>query len=197
MHRIYSTLIEIMAASVFIIPVWSIYNKFFFHNWKRTIIYMIFGFYLTAILALVGFPSVTSLKIDFTVNIIPFVDMISDFVNACLNILLFLPFGFFLPTIWERFRNVKSIVLTGLIMTCFIEIFQIFTFRTTDINDIITNVVGTIIGYFIAHWITNDFTKYILSNAKIRDFYIICGSVTLIMFLFQPFISSLLWDMVL
>lgn len=197
MHRIYSTLIEIMAAAVFIIPIWSIYNKLFFHSVKRTIVYIVFGFYLTAILALVGFPSVILLKLDFSVNIVPFVDMISDFVNACLNILLFVPFGFFLPTLWSGFRNKKSVILTGLITTCVIEISQIFTFRTTDINDLVANTVGTIIGYYLAQSITKNFTEHTLSNSKSSDFYVICGSVVLIMFFLQPFISSLLWEMVL
>ena len=43
MYRIYSALIEIVAAAVFIIPIWCIYNKLCFHSWKRTIIYMVFG----------------------------------------------------------------------------------------------------------------------------------------------------------
>ena len=84
----------------------------------------------------------------------------------------------------------------GLITTFLIEISQIFTFRTTDINDIITNTAGTIIGYFVAHKITDSFTKRVLLNAKTSDFYVICGSVGVIMFLFQPFVSALLWEMV-
>lgn len=197
MYRIYGTLIEMIAAAVFIIPLWCIYNKIWFHSWKRTIIYLVFGFYLTALLALVGFPSVTSLKIDFTVNIIPFVDMVSDFINACLNILLFVPFGFFLPILWDKFRKIKNVALMGLLTTLFIEIIQIFTYRTTDINDVITNTIGTIVGYFIAQWITNKFTKRILLDSKMCDFYMICGTVGLVMFFFQPFVSSLLWEMVL
>ena len=189
MYRIYSALIEIVAAAVFIIPIWCIYNKLCFHSWKRTIIYMVFGFYFTAVLALVGFPNIASLKIDFTVNVIPFLDMVSDSINACLNVLLFVPFGFFLPILWDKFRNIKNIALMGFIVTSLIEISQIFTFRTSDINDIITNTVGTIIGYFIVHRITDNFTKRIFSNSKMGDFYIICVSVALIMFFLQPFIS--------
>ena len=196
MYRIYSMLIEIMAAAIFIVPIWCMYNKLCFHSWKRTIAYMVFGFYLTAVLALVGFPDITSLKVDFTVNIIPFIDMVSDFSNACLNILLFVPFGFLLPILWENFRNVKRVAFMGLITTFFIEISQIFTFRTTDINDIITNTVGTMIGYFIARRITGSFTKRVLLNSKMSDFYVICSSAGVIMFLFQPFVSSLLWEMV-
>ena len=144
MYRIYSALIEIVAAAVFIIPIWCIYNKLCFHSWKRTIIYMVFGLYFTAVLALVGFPNIASLKIDFSVNDIPFLNMVSDFINACLNILLFVPFGFFLPILWDKFRNIKNIALMGFIATSLIEISQIFTFRTSDINDIITNTVGSI-----------------------------------------------------
>ena len=82
-------------------------------------------------------------------------------------------------------------------MTSFIEIAQIFTGRATDIDDIITNIAGTLIGYFIVHRITDNFTKRIYSNSKMGDFYIICVSVALIMFFLQPFISSLLWEMIL
>ena len=197
MYRIYIALIEIVAAAVFIIPIWCVYNKLYFRSWKMTILYMVFGFYLTAVLALVGFPNIMSLKVELTVNIIPFVYMIDDFVNACLNVLLFVPFGFFLPVLWKEFRNAKKIFIAGFAMTSFVEIAQIFTGRTTDINDIITNIAGTLIGYLIAYWFTGVFTRRIVKNSKKNDFYIICASVVFIMFFFQPFISSLLWEMVL
>lgn len=44
MHRIYSVLFEIMAAAVFIIPIWVIYNKLFFHSVKSTIVYVVLDF---------------------------------------------------------------------------------------------------------------------------------------------------------
>ena len=97
----------------------------------------------------------------------------------------------------NSYLSLLSLALMGFIVTSLIEILQIFTFRTSDINDIITNTVGTIIGYFIVHRITDNFTKRIYSNSKMGDFYIICVSVALIMFFLQPFISSLLWKMVL
>ena len=187
MYRIYSALIEVVATAVFIIPIWCIYNKLCFHSWKRTIIYMVFGFYFTAVLALVGFPNIASLKIDFAVNVIPFLDMVSDFINAYLNILLFVPFGFFLPILWDKFRNIKNIALMGFIVTSLIEISQIFTFRTSDINDIITNTVGTINRYFIARWITGSLKKRVLLNSKKSDFYVICSSVVVSMFLFHHY----------
>ena len=91
MHRIYSALIDIVAAAIFIVPLLALYGKISLRSLKQTLIYIVFAFYLVAVLSLVGFPSVLSLNLDFTINIIPLVDMISDFVNACLNVLLFVP----------------------------------------------------------------------------------------------------------
>ena len=197
MSRIYNALIELVAATVFIIPVWCVYEKIFFQSWKRTLIYMIFGFYLVVVLALVGFPNITMSKMEFTVNLIPFIYMLSDLVNACLNVLLFVPFGFFLPMLWKEFRSIKRVALAGIVVTFFIEISQLFTGRATDIDDIITNSIGTLIGYFIVRFVTKNFTKRTLSDSKINDFYLICGSVGVIMFFLQPFVSTWLWGILL
>lgn len=196
MHRIYSALIEIAAASIFIIPIFSIYGKCRIHDVKRTCKYIVFGFYLVAVLALVGFPGITSMNLDLTVNVIPFVDMVTDFVNAGLNVLLFVPLGIFLPMLWDRYRDIRRTMLVAFCMTVGIEFSQIFTFRTTDINDVITNMVGTLVGYFVAKGITKNFTRYIKSNVEHMDLYFVCGIVALIMFLLQPFVSTLLWEVV-
>ena len=148
-------------------------------------------------LALVGFPNITMLQMEFTVNLIPFIYMLSDLVNACLNVLLFVPFGFFLPMLWKEFRSIKSVALAGIVATSFIEISQLFTGRATDIDDIITNSIGTLIGYFIVRFVTKNFTKRTLSDSKINDFYLICGSVGVIMFFLQPFVSTWLWGILL
>ncbi len=195
--RIFNTLIELAAAAVFILPLWCVYNKLYFRSWKRTGVYLIFGFYLTAVLALVGFPSITLLNLDPRVNLIPFVYMLPDLGNACLNLLLFVPLGLFLPTLWKEFRSMKQSLIAGLATTAFIELSQLFTGRATDIDDMITNCVGTVIGYWIARWVTSRFTKRVLPDPPIRDFYLICGSVGLIMFVVQPFVSSLLWALIL
>lgn len=198
MHRIFSALIEIAAASVFIIPLFGIYGKCVVHNWKRTLAYIIFGFYLVAVLALVGFPNVIDMNLEFTINVIPFVGMIADLVNTCLNVLLFVLLGIFLPILWKKYRDIKSTVLAAFGMTVGIEISQIFTYRTTDINDIITNIIGTLVGYLMVKRVTKNFTKNVSeSNAKNIDLYIICGAVVLIMFLLQPFISAALWEVML
>ena len=61
---------------------------------KKTFKYMIFGLYFAAILSIVGFPNLEELRIDLSINLIPLIDLKSDYLNATLNILLFIPFGF-------------------------------------------------------------------------------------------------------
>lgn len=61
---------------------------------------MIFGFYLTAVLALVGFPNIISLKVELTVNIILFVYLIVVFV-----MFFFQPF--ISSLLWEMLMLIK------------------------------------------------------------------------------------------
>jgi glycopeptide antibiotics resistance protein len=74
---------------------------------------------------------------------VPFKD--AFYITNILNIILFIPFGFFLPTLWKKYRNLKLTVCYGLLLTVFIEVSQLFTTaRTTNIDDIIMNSIGTI-----------------------------------------------------
>ena len=67
------------------------------------------------------------------------------FVNFMGNIFVFLPVGFVMPLVWRV--KAKNVIITGCLMSVFIEVFQIFTERVTDINDIMLNTLGTAIGY--------------------------------------------------
>ena len=66
-----------------------------------------------------------------------------------MNIFLFVPLGFLCPFISKSYQSVKNTLLIGCGLSVTIEIVQLFTlYRATDINDLITNIVGTLIGYF-------------------------------------------------
>lgn len=71
-------------------------------------------------------------------------------INILGNIILFLPFGFFLTM---RFKNINCLLkclLVGAFFSIFIEIVQLsIPNRWTDIDDVILNTVGTAIGYAI------------------------------------------------
>lgn len=67
--------------------------------------------------------------------------------NLLGNIFLFSPFGFFVPLFWRRMDSFTAIVFMGLAVTCFIEGTQYFIGRSTDIDDIMLNTIGVVIGY--------------------------------------------------
>lgn len=96
-----------------------------------------------------------------SVNLIPFQTILNYFhvnehvsgwssvslVNLLGNIFVFSPIGFFIPLLWRRMDSFKAILFIGLGVTCFIEGTQYFIGRSTDIDDIILNSIGVIIGY--------------------------------------------------
>lgn len=68
--------------------------------------------------------------------------------NVVGNILLFMPFGFF-TAYYTKNSKFKIILLITFISSFSIEIIQSLIGRTFDIDDIILNVVGSAIGFFI------------------------------------------------
>ncbi|MBE7099132.1 VanZ family protein [Bacillus cereus] len=66
-----------------------------------------------------------------------------------LNIVLFMPLGFLLPTIWPQFRKMKNTVCAGFLFSLAIELNQLLNNRITDIDDLFTNTLGAIIGYVL------------------------------------------------
>ncbi|KAB2442577.1 VanZ family protein [Bacillus luti] len=66
-----------------------------------------------------------------------------------LNIVLFMPLGFLLPTIWPHFRKMKNTVCAGFLFSLAIELSQLLNNRITDIDDLFTNTLGAIVGYLL------------------------------------------------
>nr|WP_243138808.1 VanZ family protein [Hungatella hathewayi] len=192
MYRIYSTGIETAAASAILIPILFLYHIFIFHNIKKTAAYILFSLYLAAICFLVGFPNIAGMRIVLSHNFIPLRGMLTDITNSYLNVLLFIPLGIFVPCLWPEYRSMMKTVGLGLMTSLGIEILQIFTFRATDIHDVITNVAGTMIGYLIGKLIINRFPQLNWLGCKERELYLLYVTVGVVMFFSQPFIQSVL-----
>lgn len=62
------------------------------------------------------------------------------------NFVLFMPWGFFLPLLWHRWRSFFRMTAMCLLLTCAIESIQLFIDRTVDIDDIIVNFLGSMSG---------------------------------------------------
>lgn len=66
------------------------------------------------------------------------------------NTAMFVPFGFFLP-ILTRIRRVKGIALAAAVVPLCFESAQLFFGRSLDVDDLICNAIGIVIGAMIAH----------------------------------------------
>lgn len=69
-------------------------------------------------------------------------------VNFPGNIVMFLPIGFFTALLSDKPRWWKS-TLAAAVLSLFIEVFQIFVSRGTDVDDLILNALGGLLG----HWV--------------------------------------------
>lgn len=148
-------------------------------NWWKELISFLFAIYIGMVVAVtlfpipIGFP--TSIEhVSLSINIIPFASIIKDIGqigiayggdvlfmiglivrNVGGNILLFMPLGFLVPIIWDTFKKAKNTILLGLAISISIELLQLIEslfsslVRITDIDDVICNVIGSVVGYFI------------------------------------------------
>lgn len=77
-----------------------------------------------------------------------FLGRLSNFINIAANILLFMPFGFLIPLGIVRMRSFMKTGLVGLGVTLSIELVQTVTgLGIFECDDILNNLVGTMIGY--------------------------------------------------
>lgn len=67
--------------------------------------------------------------------------------NILGNIIMFMPIGFLLPIIWCKYKNIYRCTIFGMLLSVTIEIMQMPLSRGTDIDDVILNTFGTVLGY--------------------------------------------------
>jgi len=91
------------------------------------------------------------------VNIVPFSS--EGAMTYALNVIMFMPLGFLLPFIWKQYRKLGKTVLTGAITSLAIELFQLFNNRSTDIDDLLMNTLGTVLGFYIFHFFDKRIIK--------------------------------------
>lgn len=108
----------------------------------RTLMLVVFIMYIFAVFYFTGVGTIFDLQrygIQLNagqINLLPFSKDI-DIAAYFLNVLLFVPFGFFLPFIWPNIDKLKYTVLSGFSFSLLIEISQLFNNRRTDIDDLI------------------------------------------------------------
>lgn len=112
--------------------------------------------YLSSVLFFTMMPVITSIPFMLDhpykpMNLVPFVDVLlgrGDFFRqVVLNVIMTLPFGFLFPLTRGRSAKFGVTVFFCFLMSLGIEILQPFFDRSSDITDLITNVIGGVLGY--------------------------------------------------
>lgn len=120
---------------------------------------IIFSITMVIIFSLTGISPMSGFHIDIKIeeiSFIPFVTIIEmlqggitfhTIINIIGNIVMFIPIGFFSPLLWTKLNSLKKIALFGLGISFIIEFTQLFLSRATDIDDLILNTSGAMLGY--------------------------------------------------
>ena len=107
--------------------------------------------YLNAMYIVIGVPGVQYICWDPTLNLIPFQDFSArNMEGMVLNAIMFAPLGFLLPAYFERYRHWGRTLAAGFLTSLTVELIQLFTFRATDVDDLIMNTLGTLVGFLLA-----------------------------------------------
>lgn len=107
-----------------------------------------------------------SMENSINYNLVPFKSIGSQIkhiseswalINLLGNIVPFVPFGFLLPIAYKRINSFVKAFSVGFLSVILIEVFQFITkLGSFDVDDIMLNSIGIIIGYFLI-WLVNRF----------------------------------------
>lgn len=117
-----------------------------------------------------------------TSNFIPFKEVFRYqifserfFRNVVGNLIMFMPYGFFV-SYFLRLDKKKIIFIMSLLVSVTIEITQLIIGRVFDVDDIMLNVCGGILGYFVYRFI-HHFKNKLPSIMKNDIFYNIVTTI--------------------
>ena len=185
---------------------------------ERIVIVYIFVYYLTGVLSFTGIPSiidivqnsfgiVTPKGLNFPpdeINLIPFRWLAEGLRLYIENILLFIPLGFMLPFIWKKYEVLWQTALSGITFSLIIELSQLFNGRITDIDDLLMNTLGALIGWVIFRLLKKHLAKLqekvSVQSANIEKIplllreevcFYMAGAFAGMFFVFYPFLRSL------
>jgi len=189
-----------LSTVLFLGLIWAVAVFFLKFKKKKDFAYLffftVFYAYMAKLIGVTQFPMYfsESMRINIgqnvweNMNLVPLSTITEkSIITSALNVLITIPFGFGMPFI-SRLR-VRGVVAAGFATSLFLEFFQFivalmagFTFRVVDINDVIFNTFGVLIGYVIfigfiriCRFITNklnmyqnDILKYILERPQVK-----------------------------
>ena len=152
------------------------------------------NYIINAMYIVVGVPGVQYICWDPTLNLIPFQDFsTSNITGMVLNAIMFAPLGFLLPAYFERYRRWGRTLAAGFLTSVAVELIQLFTFRATDVDDLILNTLGTLVGFLMAKLVFGHRIAVYRGKKDWLELVIINGIVLLIIvFVRYPLMEAIL-----
>lgn len=191
MGRINMMCLDAGICGLILFPVFLLLNRYYFQDRKKCFQYFILAVYLSGVFSVAGLPDVCYVRFSLNANLRPFAYMFSDYRSSLLNIMLFIPMGFLIPCLFTRYQHIGKMLLFGFCSSAVIETLQIFTYRASDINDLMTNTLGALIGWILARIFLLLFpsTK---TSGKTKDLYFVAAITFLVMFFVHPYLTRFL-----
>lgn len=160
----------------------------------------IFAFYIVTVLSITGPGHILDIGIERerTISLVPFKFQDGNLFGMITNIILFIPLGVFLPSLWNKFEKILNTILVGFSFSLIIELLQLLNMRATDIDDLLMNTLGAAIGYLIYILLFKKLSSRIKLNNLSNKFWIkYNGELIIILilaldFFIAPFIENFL-----
>lgn len=134
-------------------------------GWQRVVSQLVFILYLCALFYLLFFSERygrTDASEEYHYNLVLFreirrfyeyreiLGIQSVLVNLVGNVVAFMPFGFFVPILWPKSRNLFTVALGSFCFSLFVETIQLVSkVGTFDVDDLFLNTLGGVFGYFL------------------------------------------------
>ena len=104
---------------------------------------------------------------DRSLNLVPFrvfqetwgMPKPKKIAQTAANVVMFVPLGFLLPVAFPKMRNLWKVTLTLALLSFAIEFTQYFTGRSADIDDLMLNTLGGLLGCLFFFVVSKLFRK--------------------------------------
>ena len=143
--------------TIFIVVITSIRLMYLHNSNEKFVFYKEFVNLLFIIYALLLYELLTNTELNTAsgMNLVPFTEIMrypigsrSFYVNVIGNIIIFIPFGYFVSS-YVKANKLSHILFVSVFTSLTVEFVQHYIGRSFDIDDIILNVLGALIGFLI------------------------------------------------
>ena len=143
--------------TIFLVTMISLRFFYYRHNREKMYLYKELFNVLSIIYIFLLFQLLTKVELNTSsgVNLVPFAEIIRYefgsklfYYNVIGNIILFMPFGYCIAD-YVKSKNIFPALIISAIVSTTVEFIQLKIGRSFDIDDIILNVLGGIIGYLL------------------------------------------------